>query len=439
MNTKIISPGQKLKELRKKYKIKQHEICGTQITRGMISMIETDKAGLTKNTAILITENIKRLCEERNISCNVSLEYLLESEEEQAKKILKNFLELFSSQPEKIFSNSFQEEFGEIEKIINTYQLKDDKYTIYRTIGDIFKKSKEYYKAYSYYLRAFESCTNLFNDVRLIKLIVNIGFCCNHLKRFKETLEFNKLASIYMDDIPEDLNYKIKFNNLIALKNLKEYDLMLIELNQLEITFQRKLNSERIEKVNVMILKANCLKEKKLYIEAISAHRDVLTLANSNIELQLVTLCNLIEIYIELNDSSNLRKYLDRCIAHLIDYQLVNDKIYSSEIYNDIGLGYYTIHEFELSKLYFNKSVIEAKETKNANILLLALNKLLDIAICANNLDEVEELKMQTLEIISLKLLPSNNVLLIKILKYYNSIGRTQTVDDILSFAESLF
>ncbi len=214
---------------------------------------------------------------------------------------------------------------------------------------------------------------------------------------------------------------------------------MLIELNQLEITFQRKLNSERIEKVNVMILKANCLKEKKLYIEAISAHRDVLTLANSNIELQLVTLCNLIEIYIELNDSSNLRKYLDRCIAHLIDYQLVNDKIYSSEIYNDIGLGYYTIHEFELSKLYFNKSVIEAKETKNANILLLALNKLLDIAICANNLDEVEELKMQTLEIVSLKLLPSNNVLLIKILKYYNSIGRTQTVDDILSFAESLF
>ncbi len=184
MNTKIISPGQKLKELRKKYKIKQHEICGTQITRGMISMIETDKAGLTKNTAILITENIKRLCEERNISCNVSLEYLLESEEEQAKKILKNFLELFSSQPEKIFSNSFQEEFGEIEKIINTYQLKDDKYTIYRTIGDIFKKSKEYYKAYSYYLRAFESCTNLFNDVRLIKLIVNIGFCCC-LKEFK--------------------------------------------------------------------------------------------------------------------------------------------------------------------------------------------------------------------------------------------------------------
>lgn len=439
MDTKIISTGEKLKELRKKYKIKQYEICGTKITRNMISMIETNKAGLTKSTAILITENIKKLCEERNIPCSISLDYLLESEEEQAKKILKNFLIFLDSQTENINSTILQDKFKDVEKIFNIYQLKEDKYIIYKKIADILKTNKEYYNAYTYYLRAFESCTNLFNDPKLAELIISIGFCCNNLNRFKETLDFNRLASIYMNDIPENLNYKIKFNNLIALKNLKEYDSMLTELNQLEILFQDKLNSEKIKKLNVMILKANCLKEKKFYTEAISIHNSILPLTSDNIELKLVTFCNLIEIYIELNDRNNLRKYIDRCIFLLKDYQLINNKIYSSEIYNDIGLGCYTINEFELSKLYFNKSIIEAKETKNTNIILSAMNKLLDMAVSDNVLNEVEDIKLQILEIISLKLLPNNNPILIKLLRYYNSIGKTQIVDDILKFAESLF
>lgn len=439
MNTKVITSGEKLKELRKKYKIKQHEICGTEITRNMISMIETNKAGLTKNTAILITENIKNICKERNIECTVSLEYLLESAEDQAKKISKSFIKILDSQPENILNSSLQEEFKEVQKIIDTYQLKEEKTIIYKKLGKIFRINKEYYTAYTYYLRAFESCTNLFNNPKLIGLIIDITFCCNNLERFKETLDFNRLANIYMNNIPKDLNYKIKFNNLIALKNLKEYDLMLTELKEMEILFENKLALDQNEKIDIMILKANCLKEKKIYTESISIHKDILSLVNDNIELKLVTLCNLIEIYIELNDSKNLKKYIDRCIYLLKDYESTDKKIYSSEIYNDLGLGCYTIDDFELSKLYFNKSMIEAKESKNANVLLFAMNKLLDMAICDNTLDEVDHLKIQILEIMSLQLLPNNNVLLLKLLKYYNNIGKPQTVDDIIRFAESIF
>lgn len=439
MNTKVVTSGEKLKELRKNYKIKQHEICGNEITRNMISMIETNKAGLTKNTAILITENIKKICKERNIECTVSLEYLLESAEDQAKKIAKKFINLLDSQPQNILNSSLQEEFKEVQKIIDIYQLKEEKNIIYKKLGKIFRINKEYYKAYTYYLRAFESCTNLFNDPKLIELIIDIGFCCNNLKRFKETLDFNRLANIYMNNIPEDLNYKIKFNNLIALKNLKEYDLMLIELKEMEILFQNKLNLEQMKKINIMILKSNCLKEKKSYTEAISTHKDILSLVNDNIEMKLVTLCNLIEIYIELNDSKNLKKYIDKCIYLLKDYELTDNKNYSSEIYHDIGLGCYTINDFQLSKLYFNKSVIEAKKFKNTNVLLLAMDKLLDMTICDNILDEVDNLRIQIFEFLSLQLLPNSNVLLLKLLKYYNNIGKPQTVDDIIRFAESLF
>lgn len=92
MNTEVITVGEKLKAIRKKYKIKQYELSGDNLRRHMISMIETNKSGLTKDTAEILLENIHKICKKSCMECDVTLEYLLKFPEYQAKKYITNLL-----------------------------------------------------------------------------------------------------------------------------------------------------------------------------------------------------------------------------------------------------------------------------------------------------------------------------------------------------------
>lgn len=439
MNTKVITAGQKLKDIRKKYKIKQYELSGNELTRNMISMIETNKAGLTKNTAEILLKNIHRLCEEKSITCDVTLEYLLESGEIQAKKICDDFIKLLNSNPSKVFEDDFQTTLSEIQKLLDNYKLRDKKLILYLKLSDIFTNSRDFYKAYLYALRAFENYNGLFNNPELIDLIIKITHYCNHLKKYKETIDFSKLAYIYMPNLPKDKAYKLKFNTIKAYKNLKDYDSALKTIDEIENTFKEKLNWDSTEKISIMVFKANCLSEKNFFIDALQIHKKILGLTEDKVELHLVALCNIIEIYIKIKDSQKLKEYIDKSIFYLKEYEKLENKIYSSEIYNIIGLGYYAINKFEMSKLYFNKALSEAKKYKDVDIITSSFGKLLSISIKSNCNEEVNDLKNQLIEIISLDLLSINNLLIFEFIGYYNNLGDRETINDIVNFARSVF
>ncbi|WP_102399707.1 helix-turn-helix domain-containing protein [Haloimpatiens massiliensis] len=439
MNTKVITAGEKLKYIRKKYNIKQYELSGDKLTRNMISMIETDRAGLTKDTAEILIGNLHKICKNRSIECDVTLQYLLESPSCQAKKVCDYFIKLLNSTPQKVFESGFRKDLDEIESLLDKYKLKKEKTEIYTKLGEIFKTSRDFYKAYTYSLRAFESSNDLFNHFKLIYLIIDITYCCNNLKKYKEALDFSRLAYIYMDKIPEEQEYKLEYNNIISYKNLKDYNSALKEIEKVEDKFKNKLTSEPTRKIKVLILKANCFKEKKFYIDALKMHKEILILSENDIEMYLVTLCNILEIYIEINDSKNLKQYVDKCILNLKEYEKLQNKRYSSEIYNDIGLGCYTINKFQMSKPYFNESIKVAKKHKKPDIILSSMEKLLNIAANDKATDEVDNLKNQLVEIMSLNLLPINNTLIFEFIKYYNDLGDRETINDIVNFTKSLF
>lgn len=439
MDTKITTSGEKLKEIRKKYKIKQYELSGTDLTRNMISMIETDKAGLTKSTAEILIKNIYKICSEKSIDCDITLEYLLESAEYQAKNIYNEFIELLKSSPEKIFQNETQENLNEIQKLLDKYKLKQEKVTLYLMLSEVFNNFRDFTRAYAYAIRAFENYINPFNDLKFIDLIINITYYCNYLKKYKETLNFSSLAYTYMNNIPKDLEYKLKFNNIIAHKNLKDYESALKHITEFEDNFGDNLDFDPSKKINVMILKANCLNEKFYYNDALQIHKKLLTLTENNIEMYIVTLCNIIEIYIKMNDSKNLKECIHKCILSLDKYEQLDSKKFSSEIYNDIGLGSYFINNLAMSKVYFNKALIESKKHKKIDVIVSSMEKLLNIAINNNSSNEVNNLKNQLIEIISLGLLPVNNIIILKLIKYYNNLGDVETINDIVNFSESMF
>lgn len=439
MDIKVTTPGEKLKEIRKFYKIKQYELSGTTFTRNMISMIETNKTGLTKSTAEILLKNIRKICKKKSIECDVSLEYLMDPVENQLKNICSKFIELLSCSPEKIFENETQTNLNEIQSLLDKYELRQQKLTLYLKLSKIFDDFNDFYRAYTYSLRAFENYINQFNNPEFIDLIINITYYSNHLKKFNESLNFINLAYTYMNNIPDPQNYKLKFNNAIAYKNLKEYDLALRQLIDIENNFTDYLNSEPKKRINIMMLKANCFDGKSCYIDALHIHKELLPLTENNIEIYLVTLCNIMETYTKMDDIKNIKKYINICTFKLKEYEQLETKKFSAEIYTDIGLGYYSINELEMSKIYYHKTLKESIEHKNIDTIISSMEKLLDIAINTKSENEIDELKNQLIEIISINLMPANTFLTFKLIKYYSSIDDMETIKYIMNFIEATF
>lgn len=437
MNTEILTPGDKLKELRKKYGIKQHEISKNDLSRNMISMIETNKANLTESTAKLLIENIKEICKKKSLEFDVSLEYLLESVESQSEKIVKELIFIIDSTPEKILNDEFQSNLVKVLSILDKYNLKHYKATIYAKLGKFYKLKYDYSTAYTYYLMAFENFNNLFNNIKLIDLAIDISFCCGKLNRHKEKLEFSNLARIYMPNMPLDQSYKLEYNDVIALKNLKNYDTAIEKILSIEKSFSSVLESNPTRALNLMILKANCYTEIKSYKTALEIHLEILDQSKDHIEQYLITLVNIIDIYIRLNDSKNTKKHLEQCALTLKDYSKLKNKIHSPEIYNDIAYAFYFLKDYEHSKIYLNLALSEGKKYKHTSTIEKSMSKLLKVYALENNEDEIDSLKNELLELISLKTLPHNNNLVFKLINYYSSIQDTNTVTDITNFVIS--
>lgn len=441
MYDKIMTPGEKIKTIRKQYRIKQHEITGEKITRNLISIIENDKTALTKNTAEIIAENINKLCKEKGISFKVTSEYLLESTEEQAKKASINFMEFIQQNKNEVLKGKLFDELSEIEKVLNKYELKEEKFTIYHTLGDIYKSVKNYHKAYTYYLEAYGNGNELFNNLKSSKLLIKIAFCCNKLQRYNETLDFHKLALIYNDNLPEDLRYVMMFNNVKAYKNLEDYKSAITEINKIEERFEELLKENTTKSFNVLTLKANCLTELKFYNDAILTHKSILKLVDEDdIECRIMVFCNLMQTYIKLNDTVNINKYLNRCLSLLGDYEKSDERKYSADIYSDVGSAFYHIHNFDQSKYYFYKALKFAREDKKIALISYSMDNLISIVTEneVNDIEEVDYLKNLLLELMSINLLPENNLLLLKLISYYNNQNNSQIIDNLIKFTLEL-
>lgn len=437
MINKIITSGEKLKNLRKEYGIKQHQLCGDKITRNMISMIENNKSGLTENTAKLIVDNINRICSEKGIDSSISIDYLLESVDDQAKKIVHDYICKLHSHGDLTIPPFLQDQIEDIQLLVDKYRLSSEKIIIFTHLATIYKNIKDYHNAYTYYIRAFESHKNLFNNKNLISILINIVFCCNNLHEYKQAMYFNKLAYIYMNDLPSDLEYKLRFNNLISLKNLQEYDSVLKELQYIDTNFSEIIEFNLTEKVDLMILKANCFKEKCHFTDSIRLHNAAHSLTQDT-EVKLVCLCNLLEIYVQMKDSHNIRKYLERTLILMNDYDSYEKKSYAPEILNDIALSYYELGDLESCKQYLLMCISESKNSKKAVVIEDALCKLLDINIMLNSHEDVGFVKNLVLEALSLNLLKVNSLSTLKLLRYFNKIGDSTSIDDFITFIESI-
>jgi len=425
----ILSPGQKIRKIRKELKINQKEITGGEITRELISIIENDKSTLTPTVAQIITDNINRICEEKNIDFSLNTEYLLEDIDSQTDKIASKYIDFLSINEDDI-SKDFSKTIEKIESFLIKYNVREKKMIIYEKIGDIFKKQKEYNKSYIYYIKAFENHNRLFNDTRLFNLLYKLGGICIYLGKDKEALDFNNLALMYNYNIPEDLRFKVIHNNALAYINLKEYDRALLEIKHIENTFE---NLTKQYTFSYNVLKVICLRYKKFYNDAFKLSEYMLsTLDNDDTENIILITVNILDIYTAIKDIKNVRVYIDKLSYILNNYDKVKESCYSATAYNQLGISTNLINNIELSIEYYKKSIEAARYQRNKRVLLDSLDEFLDILIKEKNIEEINSFKNQIIEMILLDIIEPDITSIFKLMTFYNNIGDNESLNSLL-------
>ena len=417
----ILSPGKKIRNIRKKLGIKQYEITGGEITRNLISIIENDKATLTKNVAKIIADNINKACDEKEIDFHISYLYLMESEKDQAIKIVDKYIE-------KTSVDNFND-LQKLERFISTYDVGNRKSIVYERIADYYRSINDFYKSYTYYIRAYESSAKEMNHYN-VKLLLKLSSICRIFAKYEEALEYNNLINIDDSILEMDLSFEVYQDRIDLFMLLEKYEMALAEIEYLE----DKYEDIPAEIYQVLIdTKAKCFVKSKRYSEALAIQHNLLENDNSTYDI-LAIKRNLLEIYMLLRDNRNTRRIINECLELLSNPKEQYKQQKYINIFYSVAAAASSIGELDLGKEYYMHCINASKKNKDIEMLLKGLESLFDIYSKENNIEEIDSLKNEMIEIISMRAETKGHVLVFKILSFYNMINDQDTISGFLSF-----
>lgn len=343
----ILSLGEKIKKKRKELNLTLRDLAGTRITPGQISLVESGKS----NPSIDLLEYLAG-------SLDVSIEYLMESEETQAEKVcvyFENIAEAYYLSKDLNLSENYLEKSL---YYIDKYSLESNKaYNLFLR-GNIYFSKGEFGLAQQMYISAnvifiktniYDQIINTFIKLGEIALILNAyDSAYSYLKQAEKTFTDNEigndfilgeiyysLAVVYkkLDNLDGAINYtflaKEKFRQL---DDEEKYAKTLLLLSDEYFVKGDLVNSIKYSKKTIDIFKKLdnlvCLSEiennlGKLFSEFDNVEESFIHLLKAkDIRIKgndpqiLDTLINICDNYIKLKDVDSARKVMNEMMFY---------------------------------------------------------------------------------------------------------------------------
>lgn len=388
----ILSPGDKLRLLRKKYKLKQEDVSGSQITRNLISEIETNKASLTKSTAEIIFANVNALSKKLKFNVTETIDYLMEDQLSQANKILAGYInDLRSIFPYK--DRTFSKKLKEIESFLIKWDIKDKKIQIYELAGDYFSSTNDYYKGALYYEKAFNLMDKLVCTPELLGILKKLSKVYTYTNKHLESVECAEFALDHFPDMPNYYKALFLYNSSISLKRLKQYNKIIKNLEEAE----NYLDKDNLDKlIELWNNKGSCFLDLKEYNKALDIFIKIFKLVDNktNMDKFMMAITNLIESYIGINDMENANKYLEIALNNLPDY-LSNNSEYAPEVCYELGNIFKNLSNLKEAEVYYLEALKFSKEEKSFTITEKVLSNLIDIYTTLDYTEKMDELEIE--------------------------------------------
>lgn len=311
----FLTTGEKVRSLRKKLGMRQQELEDANITRAFISMIETGKRGLSRETAKALAEKINSKAVKLGLKISIDEEFFLRTPEEDA--------ELYCS--EKLNNDPTNDEIDVILDICKRYNLIKTQARSYMVLGDYAFEVEDYKKAFINYMMSLDLYKDTDDKSALAYLYNTLGVCKWSGGVYYEALALFERAnyySVFLNDVKLE-KYSL-YNIARTYKALNKYEDALVYADKFLSLCNKADENKGFIAAN--ILKAGCYIEKGIKEKAVF-------------------------IYTEL----------------LKEFQSTNDESLW-KVYNDLGVIYAEENNYHRSKEYFTKAEKIGVEKNRKNL-----------------------------------------------------------------------
>lgn len=382
----FIEVGEKIKRLRKQLGMTQEDLQAENVTRGLISMIETGKREVTYSVSIKLADKFNKKASELDFTLNVDADYLMRSPKEDAKLYCLAQLKDNEISQEKIY-----EVLGLAEK----YELLEVKAKAKFKLGEICEEDKKYDEACNYYNEA----TEIYKIINKEKDLANIWFRMARTKekslQYDAAIVYLNLSSYYA------VAYENKEIQKLCLYNLandyKRTNRIELSINMVDKCIE--LCTEEDEEIFIYAqgIKATCYEARGEFTEAISIYKEIINkISNNKNKFIGYAYTNLGNLYTKLNKFKDGMKYFNKAE----EFRANEDKINLS----------HTIMEksdvFVKQKLYdeaielVQKGIKYAENYEDTEYIIKGYTILEEIYLGINDSSKLEEVYLKLIEIL---------------------------------------
>ncbi len=441
MKFKILTAGQKLKNMRKKYGLSQKQIAGNDMTREFVSLVETNKSKLSKSSAENLLKNIKMILAKNGIEFSVSLDYLFETIDEQKEKILNQCnLDLKEFNISNYNENKFKYLVEEVEVFLIENGISFEyKITLYKEIVHIFFKNYDYSNAEIYLLKATSDATEVGNYQEVLELILDrIRLYAQSNNSKQEEILIRYAVEYYHEHNIDDheILKKLYFNAATVYSNLNKFDKC---IDYIDLLTKNSFQFSEIENLEIKNLYSNNLFINKQYDKAEKISLEILDIAIRNSYTDVVSkiYINLADIYTNLEKYEKAKKYLEKSVNLKHDYKYISKiDIYYSQLKLNIRCN----NRLTIVDKNFN-NLINSCKIENDSMVMCSAYKLMSDYYIKLNKDELLNSLILNLreEIKEKKLNVDNNIysLLIVTLNYFKPRNK-RTYEEIFTISMQL-
>ncbi|MCB2311967.1 helix-turn-helix transcriptional regulator [Clostridium tagluense] len=257
---KFLTPSEKIKETRKFLKMKQEDLQDENVSRGLISMIETDQRALAKNVAIKLAEKFKQKAKELDIKFEIDENFLLRSPAEDAELYCLKKLE----------GSIINEEIIEIACKFNLLEIKA---SFYSKKGDFYLARKDYDNAFINY----NNSMSIYNDNKQHEIIPHLyfqmGICKARDYKYNDALSYFDICERYSVMYKDTKTQKLVLYDIaLCYKKIDKFELALKTIQKYLLFSNKKDNFY----FYANFLKSNCYKAICKYDIAIEIYNSLL-------------------------------------------------------------------------------------------------------------------------------------------------------------------
>lgn len=373
------SPSEKIKLMRKRFRINQAEIEGINMTRAFISMMESGKRNVSKASSKALAEKFNEIGKRISVNLDLDDEYFSRQPDEDARFYCE----------EELHKDNDHKKLEELINIAKKFNLDDILARIYKIDGSKYYEEKEYTKAFMSLSNAIGKYKELKDGKAQASIYNSMGTCKTRMNEYEEAIFYYKQAISYASEENDiETFFKSNCNLAIAYYYTQKYDKCIEIIDSTIINNDQEALMDGNIKVNTKMIRAASLYENGNEEEAIKAYFDMIDeVANEDEVLLSMIYNNLGKHYL------NNGKYQES-LKYITEAQRLKSKVSKNTLPNSLNVKAHVFFKqglYDESIMLFELAIDIAEEYKQFNMLFENYRDLVKIYELQNDLDKIKD------------------------------------------------